>query len=258
MITAMSAAASKTSARTDAVPAGPAIHVRGLDAFYGATQVLTGVDVHFPAGATTAVVGPAGAGKSTLLRCLNRLHEATPGARSSGAVSLGGLDVYAPGVELPSLRRLVGMVCAAPNLFPTLSIADNVAAGLRLTGARRGELTARTREALAAVGLWDELRSRLHTPAVSLAPGPQQRLCIARTLVLDPAVILMDDPCAALDPAATAQLEALIVALAGRHTIVVGTRSREQAARVAATSVFMLNGTVSEPGDPRYTTSQAG
>jgi phosphate transport system ATP-binding protein len=219
-----------------------AIHVGGLHAGYGSTPALTDVNLDVAAGTSVAIVGPAGAGKSTLLRCLNRLHEETPGARVSGQVSLGGLDLYGPGIELASLRRSVPMVFSAPNLFPTRSVADNVAAGLRLAGVRRRDTVARVRDALVAVSLWDELEGRSEIPTPTLAAGQQQRLCLARTLVLDPEVILLDDPCATLDPAETAAFESVLITLRGRHTMVMATADAAQAGRVCGLSGFLHGG----------------
>jgi phosphate transport system ATP-binding protein len=226
--------------------AGHAVDVRGLHAYYGKQEAVKGIDIHFPPNEVTAIIGPSGSGKSTVVRCINRMHEEIPGARAQGSVTVDELDVYADGVDLTSVRRMIGMVFQKPNPFPTMSIFDNVAAGLRLTGAKGGNLRESVNQALRAVGLWDEVKDRLSEPGIGLSGGQQQRLCIARTVAVEPEVILMDEPCSALDPIATLKVEELIDELKDRYTIVIVTHNMQQAARVADSTVFMLDGEVIE------------
>ena len=225
---------------------GHAVDLKGLHAYYGEQHAIKGIDIHFPANEVTAIIGPSGCGKSTMVRCINRMHEEIPGARAQGTVSLDGLDVYAPEVDVTSVRRMIGMVFQKPNPFPTMSIFDNVAAGLRLTGTKTDNLRERVHRSLRAVGLWGEVKNRLSEPGTSLSGGQQQRLCIARTIAVEPEVILMDEPCSALDPIATLKVEELIDELKSRYTIVIVTHNMQQAARVADTTVFMLDGEVVE------------
>jgi phosphate transport system ATP-binding protein len=217
-----------------------------LHAYYGAQHALKGIDLKFPSGEVTAIIGPSGCGKSTLIRCINRMHEEIPGARAEGAVRLDDFDVYAPEADVTSVRRLIGMVFQKPNPFPTMSIFDNVAAGLRLTGTKGDNLRETVHKALRAVGLWGEVKNRLQQPGIGLSGGQQQRLCIARTIAIEPEVILMDEPCSALDPVATLRVEELIDELKERYTIVIVTHNMQQAARVANSTVFMLDGEVVE------------
>ncbi len=226
--------------------AGHAISVSGLSAYYGDQQAIKGVDIRFPANEVTAIIGPSGCGKSTMVRCINRMHEEIPGARAEGSVKLDDLDVYGDGVDVTSVRRMIGMVFQKPNPFPTMSIFDNVAAGLRLTGLKRDNMRERVHRALRAVGLWNEVKNRLDEPGTSLSGGQQQRLCIARAIAVEPEVILMDEPCSALDPIATLRVEELIDELKERYTIVIVTHNMQQAARVANSTVFMLDGEVIE------------
>ncbi len=228
--------------------AGHGVRLKGLHAFYGEQHAVKGIDLSFPAGEVTAIIGPSGCGKSTMVRCINRMHEEIPGARAQGSVTLDGLDVYEPGVDVTAVRRLVGMVFQKPNPFPTMSIFDNVAAGLRLTGTRGQNLRERVHKALRAVGLWGEVKNRLNEPGVGLSGGQQQRLCIARTIAVEPEVILMDEPCSALDPVATLKVEELIDELKERYTIVIVTHNMQQAARVADSTAFMLDGELVEHG----------
>jgi phosphate transport system ATP-binding protein len=183
-----------------------------------------------------------------VIRCINRMHEEIPGARAEGTVALDGLNVYEDGVDVTSVRRLIGMVFQKPNPFPTMSVFDNVAAGLRLTGTRGTNLRERVHRALRAVGLWDEVKSRLDKPGTGLSGGQQQRLCIARTVAVEPEVILMDEPCSALDPVATLKIEELIDELKERYTIVIVTHNMQQAGRVADSTAFMLEGELIEHG----------
>jgi phosphate transport system ATP-binding protein len=222
------------------------VALRDLHAYYGGQEAIKGVDLDFAANQVTAMIGPSGCGKSTLVRCINRMHEEIPGARAEGKVTLDDFDVYDPSVDVTAVRRLIGMVFQKPNPFPTMSIFDNVAAGLRLTGSRGENLRETVHRALRAVGLWGEVKNRLNEPGIGLSGGQQQRLCIARTIAVEPGVILMDEPCSALDPVATLKVEELIDELKERYTIVIVTHNMQQAARVADTTAFMLNGELIE------------
>jgi phosphate transport system ATP-binding protein len=226
--------------------AGHAIHINDLQAYYGPHHSIKGMTIDFPANRVTAIIGPSGSGKSTVVRCINRMHEEIPGARAEGSVRLDELDVYAPGVDITAVRRLIGMVFQKPNPFPTMSIFDNVAAGLRLTGTRGENLRERVHKSLRAVGLWGEVKNRLNEPGIGLSGGQQQRLCIARTIAVEPEVILMDEPCSALDPVATLKIEELIDELKERYTIVIVTHNMQQAGRVADSTAFMLDGELIE------------
>jgi phosphate transport system ATP-binding protein len=226
--------------------AGHAVHVKDLQAYYGQHHSIKGLTIDFPANRVTAIIGPSGSGKSTVVRCINRMHEEIPGARAEGSVRLDELDVYDPGVDITAVRRLIGMVFQKPNPFPTMSIFDNVAAGLRLTGTRGENLRERVHKSLRAVGLWGEVKGRLNEPGIGLSGGQQQRLCIARTIAVEPEVILMDEPCSALDPVATLKIEELIDELKERYTIVIVTHNMQQAARVADSTAFMLDGELIE------------
>ncbi|MFL5901168.1 MAG: phosphate ABC transporter ATP-binding protein PstB [Solirubrobacterales bacterium] len=224
------------------------VQLEGLEAHYGANHAVRGVSLDFDADRVTAIIGPSGCGKSTMVRCINRMHEEISGARASGQVLLDGLDLYDKAIDVVAVRRAVGMVFQKPNPFPTMSVIDNVTAGLRLTGASRGELEDRGREALVGAGLWDEVKDRLKAPGAGLSGGQQQRLCIARALAVEPEVLLMDEPCSALDPVATLKIEELIGELKQRVTVVIVTHNMQQAARVADTTVFMLSGELVEVG----------
>jgi phosphate transport system ATP-binding protein len=224
------------------------VALKGLDAYYGTTHAVRGVSLDFSADRVTAIIGPSGCGKSTMVRCINRMHEEIPGAKASGEVLLDDLDLYDSAIDVVAVRRAVGMVFQKPNPFPTMSVIDNVTAGLRLTGAPRGEIEDRGREALVGAGLWEEVKDRLKGPGAGLSGGQQQRLCIARALAVEPEVLLMDEPCSALDPVATLRIEELIGELKQRVTIVIVTHNMQQAARVADTTVFMLGGELVEVG----------
>jgi phosphate transport system ATP-binding protein len=250
---------------------GRTIALRDLHAYYGDTHAVRGVSLDYVANQVTAMIGPSGCGKSTLVRCINRMHEEIPGARAEGRVTLDDIDVYGDGVDPTSVRRVVGMVFQKPNPFPTMSIFDNVAAGIRLSGMRGLDLRERVEWALGGAGLWDEVKDRLGAPGIGLSGGQQQRLCIARTIAVEPEVILMDEPCSALDPIATLRIEDLIQDLKERYTIVIVTHNMQQAARVADTTAFMLNGELiehapterifSQPADTRteeYVTGKFG
>ena len=226
---------------------GHSVRLDEVHAYYGDTHAVRGVSLNFEANRVTAMIGPSGCGKSTLVRCINRMHEEIPGARANGKITLDDLDLYGVDVDVVSVRRAIGMVFQKPNPFPTMSIFDNVAAGLRLTG-RRGEVKERVEKSLRGAGLWDEVKDRLGAPGIGLSGGQQQRLCIARTIAVEPEVILMDEPCSALDPLATLRIEELIDELKKRYTIVIVTHNMQQAARVADETAFMLNGELVEFG----------
>jgi phosphate transport system ATP-binding protein len=233
-----------------------AIELQELNAYYGSTHAVRDVSLGFDPDKVTAIIGPSGCGKSTMVRCINRMHEEIDSARTEGRVLLDGLDLYDSQIDVVAVRRAVGMVFQKPNPFPTMSVFDNVVSGLRLTGASRGELDDRGREALVGAGLWEEVKNRLKAPGVGLSGGQQQRLCIARALAVEPEVMLMDEPCSALDPVATLRIEELIGELKQRVTIVIVTHNMQQAARVADTTVFMLDGELVEvgPTDKLFTT----
>ena len=228
---------------------GHAVKVRGLNAYYGELHSIKGVDLDCPANEVTALIGPSGSGKSTVIRCINRMHEEIPGARAEGSVTLDELDVYAPGVDVTSVRRLIGMVFQKPNPFPTMSIFDNVAAGLRLTGTKSDDLRELVHRSLRGVGLWDEVKDRLSEPGIGLSGGQQQRLCIARALAVEPEILLFDEPTSALDPIATASIEELIAELRSRVTILIVTHNMQQAARVSDYTAFMYLGELVEFGN---------
>jgi len=228
--------------------AGVSVKLEQLRAFYGSAEQVKGIDLEFRANEVTAIIGPSGCGKSTMVRCINRMHEEIPGARAEGRVLLEDFDVYDPSVDVVAVRRAVGMVFQKPNPFPTMSIFDNVAAGLRLSSRGRGDLRGKVESALRGAGLWDEVAERLDEPGAGLSGGQQQRLCIARSLAVDPEVILMDEPCSALDPIATLKIEELIDQLKRRVTIVIVTHNMQQAARVADRTAFMLDGKLVEVG----------
>jgi phosphate transport system ATP-binding protein len=232
------------------------VELKTLNAYYGANHAVRDLDLRFAADKVTAIIGPSGCGKSTMVRCINRMHEEIEGARAEGQVLLDGLDLYDSRIDIVAVRRAVGMVFQKPNPFPTMSVFDNVVSGLRLTGASRSEIDDRGREALAGAGLWEEVKDRLKAPGVGLSGGQQQRLCIARALAVEPEVLLMDEPCSALDPVATLRIEELIGELKQRVTIVIVTHNMQQAARVADTTVFMLDGRLVEvgPTDKLFTT----
>jgi phosphate transport system ATP-binding protein len=221
-----------------------AMAAEGLSAFYGSAQAVGDVDLEFERNSVTAIIGPSGCGKSTLLRCLNRMHETTPGARATGRVRLGDVDVYAAQTDPVEVRSMVGMVFQKPNPFPMMSVYDNVAAGPKLRGWKmtRRQMDDLVERNLRRAALWDEVKEKLHRSGAALSGGQQQRLCIARALATDPSVLLMDEPCSALDPIATYKIEELIRELAVDVSIVIVTHNMQQASRVSARTAFMLAG----------------
>lgn len=225
------------------------IDVTDLDIYYGDFKAVEGVSLSVEPRSITAFIGPSGCGKSTVLRTLNRMHEVIPGARAEGKVLLDGEDIYASGVDPVNVRRTIGMVFQKPNPFPTMSIYDNVVAGLKLQGRRkRSELDDIVEQSLRGANLWEEVSHRLKRPGSSLSGGQQQRLCIARAIAVEPAVLLMDEPCSALDPISTLAIEDLMQELKRDYTIVIVTHNMQQAARVSDhTGFFNIAGT-GKPG----------
>jgi phosphate transport system ATP-binding protein len=224
--------------------------VRGLKAGFGKSEVLKGIDLDITQKRVTAVMGPSGCGKTTFIRCLNRIHELTPGAKVQGEVLLDGEDIYSPRVDPVAIRRRIGMVFQKPNPFPTMSIYDNVAAGLKLNGVRdRKVLDNAVQKSLRMAFLWEEVKGELHKSGSALSGGQQQRLCIARTLAVEPEIILMDEPCSALDPTATAKIEEAMVELKKDYTIIIVTHNMQQAARVADYTAFFYLGELVEFGE---------
>ena len=225
------------------------IEANRVTAWYGGFKAVEDVTLAIEPKHVTALIGPSGCGKSTFIRTLNRMHEVIPGARIDGEVLLDGEDIYAPGIDPVSVRRTIGMVFQRPNPFPTMSIRDNVSAGLRLNGTRKkSDLEAVVERALQGAGLWKEVRDRLDKPGASLSGGQQQRLCIARAIAVEPQVLLMDEPCSALDPVSTLRIEALIAELKDKYTIVIVTHNMQQAARVSDSTAFFNLEVAGEPG----------
>ncbi|CAA7600403.1 phosphate-transporting ATPase [Acididesulfobacillus acetoxydans] len=223
------------------------LSVRNLEAWYGAQKALFGITAEIPEKQITAIIGPSGCGKSTFIRCLNRMHDTLPGAKVSGDILLDGKSIYDQ--HPVYLRKTVGMVFQKPNPFPSMSIYENVVAGLRLNGERHKEkLRAAAEKSLRMAALWDEVHDRLNYSGVSLSGGQQQRLCIARALAVEPSVLLMDEPASALDPIATQRIEELVSALKKDYTIVIVTHNMQQAARIADLTAFFLNGELVELG----------
>jgi phosphate transport system ATP-binding protein len=257
-----------------AEPMPPAIETRKLDAFFGSTHAVREVSLSFPQHEVTAIIGPSGCGKSTLLRCLNRMHETVPLARVEGTVLFHGRNIYDAGVDPIALRRHVGMVFQRPTPFPTMSIRDNVAAGLRVQlGERldRRQVDEVVERALRQAALWEEVKDRLKASATGISGGQQQRLCIARALATAPHVLLLDEPTASLDPLSTQKVEELVYELRSSMTVIIVTHNMQQAARVSDRTVFMLSGEMVEaaptravfttPSDPRteaYITGRFG
>ncbi len=231
----------------------PVVETVGLTAVYGGRIALKAMDLTCGAGQVTAVIGPSGCGKSTLLRCVNRLHETVPGAAVSGRVLIGGEDVYAATTDPIELRRRIGMVFQRPTPFPTMSIFDNVAAGLRAAGIapRNREIAERVERALRRAGLWAEVVDRLDGSALALSGGQQQRLCLARALAIEPQVLLLDEPTASLDPLGTQRIEELLYELRGDVTVIIVTHNMQQAARISDVTAFMLDGMLIEAAPTR-------
>ncbi|MFJ7266753.1 phosphate ABC transporter ATP-binding protein [Streptomyces sp. NPDC099050] len=224
------------------------LDARDISAWFGGRKVLNRVSLTMPGGQVTALIGPSGCGKSTFLRILNRMHELIPGAELAGEVLLDGEDVYARGRRLTDARRRIGMVFQKPNPFPAMSVYDNVTAGLKLTGTRASaaDKDALVEECLTKAGLWKEVQDRLRQPGGALSGGQQQRLCIARSLAVRPRILLMDEPCSALDPTSTRRIEETVRELADEVTIVIVTHNMQQAARVSDQCAFFL----AEQGTP--------
>jgi phosphate transport system ATP-binding protein len=240
------------STRTAVVPAiVPRVRVSALDAYFGSVRAVKGVSMRIDDREVTAIIGPSGCGKSTFLRCLNRMHETVPTARVEGEVELDGRDIYARGVNAIAVRKHIGMVFQRPTPFPTMSIRDNVAAGLRVLGAARpsrAQANEIVEKALVRAALWNEVKDRLSTSAIGLSGGQQQRLCIARALATEPEVLLLDEPTASLDPLSTQAIEELVYELRSDMTIVIVTHNMQQAARVSDSTAFFLGGELVEMG----------
>jgi phosphate transport system ATP-binding protein len=224
------------------------IEAVGVTAYYGQFKAIDDITMTIEPRSVTALIGPSGCGKSTFLRSINRMHEVLPGARVEGRLSLDGQDIYERGVDVTAVRRAIGMVFQRPNPFPTMSIYDNVVAGLKLNGVRKKALLDDAAEkALKSANLWDEVKNRLGKPGAGLSGGQQQRLCIARTIAVEPQVVLMDEPCSALDPISTGAIEDLIFELKNEFTIIIVTHNMQQAARVSDRTAFF---SISQTGDP--------
>jgi phosphate transport system ATP-binding protein len=226
------------------------IDVVDLNIYYGEFLAVEDVSILIPARSVTALIGPSGCGKSSFIRALNRMHEVVPGARVDGKIMIDGQDLYGPEVDPVAVRRSIGMVFQRPNPFPTMSIYDNVMAGMKLNGKRmkKPDAEALVERSLRGANLWDEVKDRLHKPGSGLSGGQQQRLCISRAIAVEPQVLLMDEPCSALDPISTGAIEDLIHELKDSYTIVIVTHNMQQAARVSdLTAFFNLSG-VGKPG----------
>ncbi len=225
------------------------IETNNLSCFYGGFRAVEGVTLTIEPKSVTALIGPSGCGKSTYLRSLNRMHEVIPGARVEGKVLLDDEDVYGHDVDPVAVRRIIGMVFQKPNPFPTMSIYDNVVAGLRLSGShKKSELDTAVEKSLRGANLWNEVKDRLNKPGMGLSGGQQQRLCIARAIAVEPQVLLMDEPCSALDPISTLAIEDLMVEIKDSYTIVIVTHNMQQAARVSDTTAFFNVDVQGEPG----------
>jgi len=226
----------------------PQVSIKNLNFFYDSTQALKDITIDIPKGSVTALIGPSGCGKSTFLRTLNRMNDIIEGTRVEGTVEIDNRDIYAKDVDIVKLRKQVGMVFQKPNPFPK-SIFDNVAYGPRIHGQKnRAKLQEIVEKSLVRAALWDEVKDRLHTKGTDLSGSQQQRLCIARTLAVDPEIVLMDEPTSALDPQATSKIEDLISELSGRYTIVIVTHNMQQAARVSDYTAFFYEGEIIEFG----------
>ncbi|MEN9741527.1 MAG: hypothetical protein RIR66_483 [Actinomycetota bacterium] len=221
-----------------------------MNAYYGTFRAVADVSLTVEPKSVTAFIGPSGCGKSTVLRTINRMHEVIPGARVEGTVALDGEDIYGTGVDPVSVRRSIGMVFQRPNPFPTMTIKENVLAGIRLEGVKKSksELEEIVETSLKSANLWNEVKDRLDRPGAGLSGGQQQRLCIARAIAVKPDVLLMDEPCSALDPISTLAIEDLIQQLKSEYTIVIVTHNMQQAARVSQTTAFFNLEAVGQPG----------
>jgi phosphate transport system ATP-binding protein len=228
------------------------IEIENLNAWFGSKQVLRDITMKIKENMVTAIIGPSGCGKTTLIRCLNRMHELTPGAKVTGRVLLGGGDIYGGGVDPVTVRRKIGMVFQKPNPFPMMSIYDNTVAGLKLNGVSdKHRLDETVEKSLKAAHLWDEVKADLEKSGASLSGGQQQRLCIARALAIEPEVILMDEPTSALDPTAASKIEQLIRVLAQDYTVIIVTHNMQQAARVSDCTAFLYLGKLVEYGSTK-------
>ena len=226
------------------------IDISDLNVYYGDFLAVEGVNMTIPARSVTALIGPSGCGKSTFLRTLNRMHEVIPGGRVTGTVELDGEDLYGPNIDPVNVRRTVGMVFQKANPFPTMSIYDNVIAGYKIAGTRKSksDFDDIVERSLRGANLWEEVKQRLNRPGAGLSGGQQQRLCIARAIAVEPEVLLMDEPCSALDPISTLAIEDLISELKGSYTIVIVTHNMQQAARVSDRTAFFNLAGVGQPG----------
>ena len=237
-----------SDARLTSVMEMPMVEIEQVNLWYGEKQALKGVNMSIPKHRITAYIGPSGCGKSTLLRCLNRMNDLVDGVRITGTIRIGGTDIHDPRLDVTDLRKRVGMVFQKSNPFPK-SVFENVAYGPRILGvSKRADLEAMVERSLKAAALWDEVSDRLHDSALGLSGGQQQRLCIARAIAVEPDVLLMDEPCSALDPIATAKIEELMLELKASYTIVIVTHNMQQAARVSDYTGFMLLGELVEFG----------
>lgn len=226
------------------------LSVENLNAWFGPIHALKDINIQFSSQSVTALIGPSGCGKSTFVRCLNRLHEEVPGAIAKGRVLLQGKNIYDNFVDPVVIRRKVGMVFQKPNPFPSLSVVDNVVAGLKLAGIRRKAILMEVAErSLRQAALWDEVKDKLHQPGTSLSGGQQQRLCIARALAVEPPILLMDEPTSALDPISTAKIEELVIQLKKTMTVIIVTHNMQQAARISDKTAFFLLGELIEFGE---------
>lgn len=226
------------------------ITVENLNAWFGTKHVLHNISLGIQENRITAIIGPSGCGKSTFIRCLNRMHEVVRGARVSGRVLVDEKEIYKNNIDPVDIRRCIGMVFQKPNPFPTMSIYDNVAAGLKLNGIKDKKILDKTvEESLKKAALWDEVKNDLNKSGVSLSGGQQQRLCIARALAVEPQIILFDEPCSALDPISTSKIEDLMIELKEKYTIVIVTHNMQQAARVSDYTAFFLYGELIEFGE---------
>lgn len=239
----------ETTKRIDEPQRRSKVSIKGINAWFGSKQALKNINLEIEENAATAFMGPSGCGKTTLIRCLNRMHEMTPGAKAKGQVILDGIDIYDKSIDPVIIKRRIGMVFQKPNPFPTMSIFDNVAAGLKLNGVKDKKLIKEiVEESLEGAGLWEEVKNELDKPGMGLSGGQQQRLCIARALAMQPEVLLMDEPTSALDPIASSKIEELVHQLKKHLTIIIVTHNMQQAARVADHAAFMYLGEMIEYG----------